>query len=100
MFTSSIKQLDKKAKSLHVPSESEVGTKPESPERMHYCFNGLCFWMQQPAVIVLYVHGNTLESRMKATGYDFSLIVQLHLVSYGETLHICKRKLFIPLGEA
>lgn len=65
-----------------------------------YCFNGLCFWMQQPAVIVLYVRGNTLESRMKATGYDFSLIVQLHLVSYGETLHICKRKLFIPLGEA
>ena len=37
-------------------------------------------------MIVLYVHGNTLESRMKATGSDFRLnssirsLVEKHLV--------------------
>lgn len=49
------------------------------------------FWIQQPAVIVLYVHGNTLESRMKATGSDFRHNSSITSLSYGATFSFCER---------
>lgn len=53
IFTFSIKELEKEAKLVYVPSDSEAGTKPRSPERIHQlllwdaaasCDCPLCIW--------------------------------------------------------